>query len=271
MKRFRLIALSVPALALAGSLACAQDQPVDLELALGVDVSGSVDDHEAMLQRQGYIAAFRHPDVIRAMEQGILGRIAVAYYEWAGYGHMRIISDWTLIDGAEAARAFAGSLELNPPETAYRTAISSAIDFAVTYFDVNDFEGTRRVVDISGDGANNWGGPVTLARDRAVLAGVIINGLPIVNDRPGPSGRPQTSNLDLYYENCVIGGPGAFIVIANSFQEFAEAVRRKLIMEIADLAPPDPPARLVAAQFAPERVAPPCNVGERRWVDDDDF
>jgi hypothetical protein len=265
-----LILSSVVALALAVPVAAARDLPVDLELALGIDVSGSVDDEEAMLQRQGYIAAFRHPDVIRAIEQGILGRIAVAYYEWAGYGHMRIIADWTMIDGTEAAHAFAGSLELNPPETAYRTAISSAIDFAVTYFDVNDFEGTRRVVDISGDGANNWGGPVTAARDRAVAQGVIINGLPIVNDRPGPSGRPQLADLDLYYENCVIGGPGAFIVVANSYPEFAEAVRRKLIIEIANLSFGRGP-RLVPAQFTPYRIAPPCNIGERRWEDEDDF
>jgi hypothetical protein len=265
-----LILSSVLALTLAGPVAASQDGPVDLELALGIDVSGSVDDDEAMLQRQGYIAAFRHPDVIRAIEQGILGRIAVAYYEWAGYGHMRIITDWTLIDGAEAAHAFADSLELNPPQTAYRTAIASAIDFAVTYFDINDFEGTRRVVDISGDGANNWGGLVTAARDRAVAQGVIINGLPIVNNRPGPSGRPQTSNLDLYYENCVIGGPGAFLVVANSFPEFAEAVRRKLIIEIADLAPRHERA-LIPVQFTPNRIAPPCDIGERRWEDEDDF
>lgn len=269
MHRYRLILLSILASVLA-SAAAAQDQPVDLELALGIDVSGSVDDDEAKLQRQGYVAAFRHPDVVRAIEQGILGQIAVAYYEWAGYGHMRIITDWTLIDGAEAAHAFANSLEQNPPETAYRTAIASAIDFAVTYFDVNDFEGTRRVVDISGDGANNWGGPVAAARDRAMALGVIINGLPIVNGRPGPSGRPQLANLDLYYENCVIGGPGAFIVVANSFPEFAEAVRRKLIIEIAD-AFPDSQPELVPIQFTPNRIAPPCDVGERRWEDEDDY
>lgn len=271
MQVFRLILLSVLALGLASATAAAQDRPVDLELAMGIDVSGSVDDLEALLQRQGYIAAFRHPDVIRAIEHGILGRIAVAYYEWAGYGHMRVVADWTLIDGAAAAHAYADSLEQNPPQTAHRTAISSAIDFAVTYFDVNDFEGTRRVVDISGDGASNWGGPVTAARDRAVAAGVIINGLPIVNERPGPSGRPQVANLDLYYENCVIGGPGAFIVVANSYAEFAEGVRRKLIIEIAGQWPRNPGPELVSAQFTLNRVAPSCDVGERRWDDYDDY
>lgn len=256
--------------ALSGQTAPAQDMPVDLELALGIDVSGSVDDEEAMLQRRGYIAAFRDPAVIRAIEHGVLGRIAVAYYEWAGYGHMRIITDWTLIDGAAAAQSFAESLERNPPQTAHRTAISSAVDFAITYFAVNDFDGTRRVVDISGDGANNWGGLVTESRDRAVAQGVVINGLPIVNDRPGPSGRPQQPNLDLYYEECVIGGPGAFIVVANSFGEFAEAVRRKLIIEISDAAP-RPAPELVRVQFLPKRVAPPCDIGEQRLQDEDDY
>lgn len=255
----------------AAAPARAQDRPVDLELALGIDVSGSVDDQEAILQRNGYIAAFRHPDVIRAIEEGMLGRIAVAYYEWAGYGHMRVIADWTQIENAKTANAFADLLTLNPPRTAHRTAIASAIDFAALWFDMNEFEGTRRVVDISGDGPNNWGEAVTGARDRAVEMGVTINGLPIVNDRPGPSGRPQIRNLDLYYRDCVIGGPGAFIVVASSFEEFAVAVRKKLIIEIAGLAPPDPPARLIPAQLLPERVAPPCDVGERRWEEEDDF
>jgi hypothetical protein len=270
MDWIRLALLSIAVALWLDGFARAAGQPVDLELALGIDVSGSVDDEEAMLQRQGYIAAFRDPDVIHAIETGTLGQIAVGYYEWAGYGHMRIIADWTLIDGREAAHAFAASLERNPPQTAYRTAISSAIDFAAGWFDRNEFEGTRRVVDISGDGANNWGGPVTDARDRAVAQGVIINGLPIVNDRPGPSGRPQLANLDLYYENCVIGGPGAFIVVANSFPEFAEAVRRKLILEIAVLAPGDVP-RIIPAQFIPNRVAPPCDIGEQRWLYEDDY
>jgi hypothetical protein len=251
--------------------AYAQDRPVDLELALGVDVSGSVDYEEAILQRQGYIAAFRHPDVIRAIEQGMLGRIAVGYYEWAGYGHMRMIADWTEIGDAKSANAFADALTLNPPQTAYRTAIAAAIDYSVEWFDANAFEGTRRVIDISGDGPNNWGGLVPDARDRAVARGVTINGLPIVNDRPSISGRPQIRNLDLYYRDCVIGGPGAFIVVANTFEEFAIAIRKKLIFEIANLAPPDPPARLVPAQLAPERTAPPCDIGERRWEYEEDY
>lgn len=270
MNRIWLVILCCIALPPAGGTAHAAGEAVDLELALGIDVSGSVDDEEAMLQRQGYIAAFRDPEIIRAIEAGMLGRIAVGYYEWAGFGHMRVIADWTLIDGAATANAFADALERNPPQTAYRTAISSAIDFAAGWFDTNRFEGTRRVVDISGDGANNWGGSVTEARDRAVARGVIINGLPIVNDRPGPSGWPQLPNLDLYYENCVIGGPGAFIVVAKDFTGFAEAVRKKLIIEISDRSPERAP-RIQPAQYQPGRKAPPCDVGERRWRDNDDF
>lgn len=247
---------------------------VDLELALAVDVSGSIDPHEAEFQRNGYIAAFRHPQVIRAITNGILGRIAVAYYEWAGFGHMRVIVGWTVIDDADSARAFADALTVNPPQTARRTAIADAINFAVPFFKENDIEGTRRVVDISGDGPNNWGGRVTAARDAAVAAGVTINGLPIINDRPSPFGWRTMRNLDLYYRDCVIGGPGAFIVVANSFQDFARAVRKKLILEIAGRQPEDPPAghppRAIVQRVA-DKVAPPCDAGERRWRGDDDF
>ncbi|UCH75895.1 MAG: DUF1194 domain-containing protein [Rhodospirillales bacterium] len=281
----------------------AAERPVDLELALAIDVSGSIDPEEAALQRQGYIAAFRHPDVIRAIEQGMLGRIAVGYYEWAGYGHMRVIADWTEISDANSANAFADLLTLNPPQTAYRTAIAAAIDFAALWFGMNDFEGTRRVVDVSGDGPNNWGDPVVIARDRAVAQGVTINGLPIVNNRPSLSGRRQIPNLDLYYRDCVIGGPGAFIVVANTFDEFAVAIRKKLIIEIAGLAdrmhadasgsggrrvndtmpsvrsetdgavaePAASDRRFRPVQGSPQRIPPPCNIGERRWQDFDDF
>lgn len=275
--------------AFAAALALAAPRPataqtyVDLELILAVDVSGSVDPGEAALQREGYIAAFQDKDVIRAIEGGMLGRIAVAYYEWAGFGHIREIVGWTLVEDTASAYAFAKWLTISPPQTARRTAITSAINYAVPYFESNSFEGTRRVIDISGDGANNWGGLVTDARDRAVAAGVTINGLPIINGRSGPGGWPQVPNLDLYYENCVIGGPGAFIVVAHSFQEFATAIRQKLITEIAGIAPPakarehaagpqSPEPRLVrAAQSGGDRVVPPCDIGERRWLDIDDY
>ncbi len=240
-------------------------EPVDLELILAIDVSGSIDDEEALLQREGYINAFRHPDLVRAIQGGMLQRIAVSYYEWAGFGHIRSIVDWTVVKDRETAFAFADSLTRNPPLTARRTAISAAIEFAVPYFERNRFDGTRRVVDISGDGPNNWGTPVRVARDKALAAGITINGLPIMNGREGPSGWPQLPDLDLYYRDCVIGGPGAFIVVANSFEDFGTAIRRKLILEIAGR---EPPVRLAAAATA---VAPACDIGERRWRDLDDY
>ncbi len=234
-------------------------QPVDLELALGVDVSGSIDEDEARLQREGYIAAFRHPKVLRAIRSGFLRRIAVMYYEWAGFGHARVIADWTVIHDKASALAFARDLMDPEPETASRTAIAGGIDSGIRFIEKNRFDGTRRVVDISGDGPNNWGDPVTRARDRAAVRRITVNGLPIMNDRPSRSGRAPMPDLDLYYRHCVIGGPGAFIVIANDFDDFARAVRRKLVLEIA--------ARQLRTRPRLIRVAlrkpPPCDIGER--------
>ena len=248
--------------------ASAAAQSVDLELALGVDVSGSIDQHEARMQRDGYIAAFRNADVITAISRGVLGKIAVVYFEWAGFGHMKTVTSWTLIEDQNSAEAFAAELEKTPPQTARRTAISAAIRFAVPFFDNNRFDGTRRVLDLSGDGPNNWGGPVDQARDAAVRAGVTINGLPIVNNRLSPFGTPSFRNLDLYYRDCVIGGPGAFIVVARDFQDFARAVRRKLILEIAGRTPDADRTRAVGAARAitvqARRVPPRCDAGERR-------
>jgi hypothetical protein len=263
----------------------AADTPVDLELALGVDVSGSVDEEEAVLQRNGYIAAFRHPSIVDAIQHGALGRIAVSYYEWAGFGHMKIIAPWTLIRDKESANGFADLLTRELPETARRTAIAAAIDFGTGYFDDNGFAARRRVLDISGDGPNNWGDRVNLARDRAVARGITINGLPIVNNRPSFSGRMPMANLDLYYRDCVIGGPGAFYIVARDFKDFARAVLRKLILEIAGRQPLEREKRQtqrhplfirVANKLHPaNRTAPPCDAGEQmRWQrleDDDDI
>jgi hypothetical protein len=246
---------------------------VDLELALGIDVSRSIDAGEARLQRQGYIQAFRDPELIEAIETGILGRIAVGYYEWAGYGHADIIVDWTVIDGAASANAFADRLQQDLPLSASRTSISGAIEFAQPWFDDNGFEGTRRVIDISGDGPNNWGNLVTTARDQAVAAGITINGLPILDPGGGPFSRFNIANLDLYYRDCVIGGTGAFLVVAADFNDFARAVRRKLVLEIADLQPAPRrhfgPVRVQADR--PAQISPPCNVGETMWRDRDGF
>jgi hypothetical protein len=247
------------------------ETPVDLELVLAIDVSRSIDSGEAQLQREGYIKAFRDPEVIEAITTGMLGRIAVGYFEWAGFGHADIIVDWTIVDDMVSANAFADALAQGHPISASRTSISGAIDFAQPWFDNNGFEGTRRVIDISGDGPNNWGELVTSARDRAVAAGVTINGLPILNQEMGLFSRFNIGSLDLYYRDCVIGGTGAFMVVAESFNDFARAVRRKMVLEIAGLLPP--PMRGVIPAQANERarLSPPCNIGETMWHDRDGF
>ncbi|MHA1108828.1 MAG: DUF1194 domain-containing protein [Alphaproteobacteria bacterium] len=252
--------------------------PVDLELVLAVDVSGSIDEQEAQLQRQGYVDAIADPEVIRAIQSGILRRIAVTYFEWAGDGWQMPVLDWTVIGGPEAARNFAQKLKQAPIGSGPWTSISDAIDFSAALFLGNGLEGTRRIIDISGDGPNNTGGLVVPARDEAVAKRITINGLPIVNDRFNFSRLPMP-NLDLYYRHCVIGGPGAFMVVANGFRDFARAIRRKLILEIASRTPPPHKAGRTIAGFAQSagktpktRWVPRCDEGERRFrgiIDDE--
>ncbi len=224
-----------------------QDHPVDLELVLAVDVSGSIDEEEAKLQRRGYLEALTHHQVIEAIRQGPLQSIAVTYVEWSGDHNQRTIVDWTLIEDETSANAFASALSEVPVVRARRTSISAAIDYATKKFDGNGFEGTRNVIDISSDGYNNIGRTVTVSRDEAVERGVTINGLPILNDRPNPYGRPPPQDLDDYFDNFVIGGPGSFYIVAKSFEDFAAAILNKLIREIAQTAPPAR-ARLAAVR-----------------------
>lgn len=253
--------LAVPATVAAANMAENVALPVDVELVLAVDVSDSIDPAEARLQREGYIGALTDPAVVDAVRRGPLGRVAVTYAEYAGRGHYRVVVDWAVIDGMESARGFAARLAAAPLDTRPRTSISDAIMLSLARFDANGYAGTRRIIDVSGDGPNNYGASVTAARDAAVVAGVTVNGLPIL---PQP-GETETygaiRDLDLYYEDCVIGGPGAFIVVADGFAAFAEAIRRKLIREIAG----DTPAQIhrAAARTIPDR--PPCNIGEWLW------
>lgn len=261
-----LAALPVAA-AVAAGIACnaaRADTPVDLELILAIDVSRSIDREEARLQRQGYIDAFRDPELIRVIGSGFIGKIAVGYFEWAGIESAKIVLPWTLIDGEKSARAFADALSgSKPPGSARRTSISHAIDFALPWFDGNGFGGTRRVVDVSGDGPNNDGDLVTLSREKALAAGVTINGLPIMGHSRGLYSRFNLPDLDLYFRDCVIGGPGAFLEVAVDFPDFARAVRRKLILEIAGRTPRNA-HRVLPAQAGPgARIAPPCNIGEQ--------
>jgi hypothetical protein len=201
-------------------------------LVLAVDVSRSIDEDEAKLQREGYRAAMTDPRVVSAIRSGTLGAIAVCYLEWASADYQRIVIPWTRIDGQEAANAWAERLAAAPRVSMSWTSISGAIEASMRAIAAAPFEGTRKVIDISGDGVNNSGAPVTLLRDLAVDAGITINGLPILNDR-SPFGQPQNMTLDQYFEEFVIGGPGAFVIPAEDFHSFQGAVLRKLIREIS--------------------------------------
>ena len=270
----RRLAMLVGMLAGLAAPARAGEVPVGLELVLAVDVSGSIDEAEAQLQRDGYLKAIAHPRVVAAIRSGILGRIAVTYIEWAGRGWQTKVLDWTLIGDANSARGFARALTRAPIDSGPWTSIGDAIDFAAPMFRANGFEGTRRVIDISGDGPNNVGRYVADARDGAVAQCITINGLAIMNDRPNFIRSPMP-NLDLCYRNCVIGGSGAFIVVTRDFKDFAAAIRRKLVLEIAGKSLPDgvlPRVRRQLAMYhgafplsAPRSWVPPCDEGERRF------
>ncbi len=240
---------------------------VDVELVLAVDISYSMDEEEQRLQRLGYIEALRSQPFLDALKSGAHGRIAVAYMEWAGARDARTLVDWMLIDGPDKANALAEKLAEAPTRRARRTSISTAIDASVKMFDRNGYDGVRRVIDISGDGPNNDGRHVLAARDEAIARGFVINGLPVVLNRPN-YGWGDIKDLDIYYQDCVIGGPGAFMVPIRSHDQFVEATRTKLVMEVASAPPSILPesAQLVqpAQQRAP-RVS--CSIGERMWQD----
>lgn len=247
-------ALAVAALLLAASVpAPAQDAQVDLELVLAVDVSGSVDLFEGNLQRQGYIDALTSPKFLQAVANGRHGRIAVTYLEWAGWGIFRHLVTWTIIANADDAAVFTADLARHGTASYRGTSISSALDLSMQLFAFNPYRGMRRVIDVSGDGPNNQGISVTYFRDQAVAQGVTINGLPILADDSN-----GVRDLDVYYRECVIGGPGAFVIAAQNFESFAEAVLRKLILEVAQAPRPADPtsAHGITVQFLPTSGAP---------------
>ena len=191
---------------------------------------------ELEIQRKGYVAALTHERVIEAIKDGVHGRIAVTYVEWAGQTSQHVIVPWTVISSAEEAQAFVEKLSANPPNSARRTSISSALQFAGDLFAESSFRGLKRVVDVSGDGANNQGPPVVEARDEIVAQGITINGLPLMTRGIMPSVF-DIDDLDVYYTNCVIGGPGAFMIPVNDWSQFPEAIRRKLVLELAATPP----------------------------------
>jgi Protein of unknown function (DUF1194) len=230
---------------------------VDLALVIAVDVSYSMDPDEQELQRQGFIEAFRSAHVHDAIRRGMLGRIAVVYMEWAGASDQQVLLPWTMIDNPESAMAFAGALAEKPTRRASRTSVSGAIDFSVRLLANSGMAPTRQVIDVSGDGPNNQGRPVTLARDEAIAKGITVNGLPIMLKTPGPW---DIEDLDLYYRDCVIGGQGAFMVPVRDRGQFVQAIKTKILLEIAGRAPTE---LLVKPAQAPEKRAN-CMAGEHR-------
>jgi hypothetical protein len=256
----RLLAVLLLA-SLSAGVAAAQTR-VDLELVLAVDISLSMDLEEQRLQRDGYIAAFRDPEIQRAIRSGAHGRIAVAYLEWAGPASQHVVVPWTLIDSPAAANAFASELERMQISRARMTSISAALDTSGRLLKENAFKGERQVIDVPGDGPNNAGRPVSMARDELVGNGITINGLPILLRTGQPSGNFDLSQLDAYYEACVIGGPGAFVIPVRERQEFASAIRRKLLIEISGIVL-EP--RLIPAQAPASAPYADCMVGERQW------
>lgn len=226
--------------------AAAQDLiEVDLELVLAVDISYSVDEDEARRQREGYVAALAHPDVISAIEGGPLGRIAVTYVEWADSRFQRAAADWTVIASEADALGFAATVAAAPLERGHYTAIGAAIADSVRRIETNQYQGYRRLIDISGDGPQNQGMDLAEARAMADEARIIVNGLPVITDQPGRWVRPVEVNLDAYFEENVITGPGAFVLAARTADEFRTAILRKMTLEIAGAAPA--PVELVQA------------------------
>src|SRR5262249_11163061 len=232
---------------------------VDVELVLAVDVSYSMDPDEQQLQREGYIAAITSRDFLQAVKQGMHGRVAMTYFEWAGSHHQQMIVPWLVIDGPESADSFAADIGRARYTRASRTSISSALLFAAPLFDGSGYRGVRRVIDVSGDGVNNNGPLVTTARDEVLAKGITINGLPILLKRPNAS-TLDIDQLDIYYEDCVIGGPGAFVIPIRNREQFKEAIRTKLVLEIAGRTPE---RRIVPVAADKPRVS--CTIGERLW------
>lgn len=237
---------------------------VDVELVLAVDVSYSMDADELALQREGYASAITSPEFLDALRLGPNGRIAVEYVEWAGENEQKIVVEWRIIDGPDSAKAFSDAVRSAPIRRIYRTSISGALLFAADQFDINGFRGLRKVIDVSGDGVNNQGPPVALARDSVVRRGITVNGLPLLMKRSASSAL-DIPELDVYYEDCVIGGPGAFVIPVETMAEFSRAIRTKLVLEVAGVVQKPGPGLIQHASAQQPRIS--CTIGEKIWMD----
>lgn len=244
------------------ALAQAKAEPqVDVELVLAVDVSYSMDLEELAIQREGYAQAVTSAEFLKALKSGPNGKIAITYFEWAAANDQKTIIPWRIIDGPESADAVAAEIMKAPLRRASRTSISGAINYGMQMFAENPYKGLRRVIDVSGDGPNNNGELVTIARDAAIAKGVIINGLPVMVKQTSYV-TMDIEQLDYYYEDCVIGGPGSFVIPIKERAKFQEAIRTKLLLEVAGL---QPEGRLIPAQGREPRVS--CTIGEQIWRD----
>jgi hypothetical protein len=244
-----LLTLLLLCAALIPTAALAADQ-VDLLLVLAVDVSRSVDATKFQLQREGYVAALSNPRVIDAIQSGRNGRIGVIFIEWSGVGNQKVVVDWTMISDAEGAKGFGDRLVEAPRSFADRTSISGGIEFAMAQLALAPYEAARRTIDVSGDGTNNSGRDVTTLRDEAVSRGIVINGLPILSENPmswNPDHTNPPGGLEAYYRNNVIGGPGAFVMVAKNFNTFGEAIINKMIAEVSQAHEPLPRQASAAA------------------------
>jgi hypothetical protein len=237
----------------------AADLPVDVEIVFAVDVSYSMDEEEQKLQRQGYASAMTSPEVLAAIGNGRFRRIAVAYVEWAGSFDQRLLVEWRLIDSPAAATAWANELLAKNYRRISRTSISGGLLFSMPLFDNNGYAGERRVIDVSGDGANNQGPLVVDARDQVLSRGIVINGLPLLLKRQN-FGFADIAELDIYYEDCVIGGEGSFMIPIRDEAGFQTATRMKLLLEVAGLQPDPAPVKHAAG-----RPTISCTVGEEMW------
>ena len=235
--------------------------PVDLELVLAVDVSYSMDPDEQALQREGYVRALNSKEFLQALRAGANGKIAVTYIEWSSEYDQKIVMPWRLITDPETADAVASELANAPYQRRSRTSISGGVRFAKSLFDNSGYRGLRRVIDVSGDGANNSGPPVTVLRDEVVASGITINGLPIMLKRANP-GTMDIKDLNIYYEDCVVGGPGAFVISIRERSQFVEATREKLVLEVAGR---QPAPRVIPTSAEKPRIS--CMIGEQMWQD----
>jgi len=260
--RLMIAAVFLPA---AGPAAAQDGQRVDVQLVLAVDISVSMSKDELEIQRRGYASALTDPQVLEAITSGSYGRIAISYFEWAGVTSQRLVVPWTIIAGREDAQAVVDRISVPPAWQSRKTSISGALVFAADLMEKSPFKGIKRVIDVSGDGANNEGPPLAPTRDRVAASGITINGLPVMTQAADL--KPyEVPDLDHYFGECVIGGPGAFVMPVVGWEQFPEAIRRKLLLELARQPAVAPePARIILAQAKPDYD---CLIGERLWRED---